>query len=107
MVEYDPRVPGPHLVLSPLCHGDQRLRITGRCLVLSSPRSRWSPETSHIHAPRPPGAPPSLAGGCGFLPGPHIAVEADPIGCWELLLWIGAHCKVVEHVKVGQVRGSM
>ena len=107
MVEHDSRIPRSHLVLSSLCNGDQRLRVTSRCLVLSSPRSRWSTETSCGNTPWPPCGPPSLTGGCGFLPSSHLAVKTDPTGCWQLLLWLGAHCKMVEHVKVGQVRGLM
>ena len=104
VVEYDSWVSSTHLVLSSLCHGDQRLRVTRRRLVLSSPCSHWSTKTSCSHTPRSPGAPPSLAGGCGFLPGSHLAVEIDPIGCRQLLLWLGAHCKMVEYVETGQVR---
>ena len=104
MVEYDSWISSTHLVLSSLRHGDQRLRVTRRRLVLSSPRSHWSAETSHSHTPRPPGAPPSLTGGCGFLPGSHVAVEIGPIGCWQLLLRLSAHCKMVEYVETRQVR---
>ncbi len=107
MVEYDPRVSSSRLVLSSLCHGDQRLRVACRGLVLSSPHSHWSAETSYSHTPWPPDSPPSLAGGCGFVPGSHLAVEIDPIGRWQLLLWVGPRCKMVEHVETGQVRDTI